>query len=856
MKLYKLLLIVPLLATLQNAYADGHAGIPQLGGFEVDGLEDVYQSPWFGRYSYDDDLIFLDPTMSLVDSEIFGLLLFWGDWAWHPSTGTWVYFSEDFHPWAFNATLGWKWFDPETSDAENLGFYLDDTGLYVQVPRISNMRFPWAGAAGSAPLGARWAHASAVYDANPFIPDTISYEDFAADFAAAKTIGSVTALMPQASTAGDNPAFLTDGQSGDTDFPFISNMKPLATVGEYDAATGHFLTGWPDGDAAWLIDEDTVCVTYQSESYATMSWETYPQVMQSGVMFTGSKIHCILYDRAMLADFLNNGDAAAGMVKGAGFLFNRIFNVFGEEVVSKYAGGLAGTWGNQTLPDGTIVPFRDGMKLSQADFFFHSFCSSTYTKAHQWGPGIGFEDDIWMNGEEWDIGGSMFEDPATSYDTMGLASIVVDIANGVAYTAPALGQSGYEKPVPMNPQHEDYVVIVMSGYNFDSPSDRAPLRIYVGVKGKKADGSDLAPGDNQRDQFLGRNGLLYGKIYGLAVEQTLLEGTLGVTYDPTSRMLDAYMANQAAPDTFEGKFLPTSYTWGGWDNPVAVKDTEIGLWLVEEPTTAPGYVWFVSDDKLEHSFSDPDYTKSRFIQNLTDKSGVIGVDFTNIVAELAAANGALPDSLSANCRRIVPEWEGALTLEVGDKGVKHDGSGTHALDEQGQAMLEQPDGLIWVKAADYDALIIDEDAGNANGDRKMVIRIDPETMAMLEPGTGYFLAMAGGGNDPRWDVQASAYGNSMGRYSRTPESSATTSEFSGTWNLTSMLTEKAPGVFYSMAELAGTGTADVEQTVNLNDSVFMGVLQHRGESHGPVNTFRCDQGGQIFAFSLDLPAAQ
>ena len=59
------------------------------------------------------------------------------------------------------------------------------------------------------------------------------------------------------------------------------------------------------------------------------------------------------------------------------------------------------------------------------------------------------------------------------------------------------------------------VVIVAAGYNHDL--EPAPLKIYVGVKGKAADGSEIAADANERDQFLARNGLLYGKIYGLAL---------------------------------------------------------------------------------------------------------------------------------------------------------------------------------------------------------------------------------------------------------------------------------------------------------------------------------------------------
>ena len=107
-------------------------------------------------------------------------------------------------------------------------------------------------------------------------------------------IGETTALVAEASTAGDGFE-IVDGQSADTNFPYIGNMKALATVGEVDAETGMALTGWPDGNAAWLLDEDTVRVAYQSESYATMSTETYPWEMASGVTFTGSHIHTLDY---------------------------------------------------------------------------------------------------------------------------------------------------------------------------------------------------------------------------------------------------------------------------------------------------------------------------------------------------------------------------------------------------------------------------------------------------------------------------------------------------------------------------------------------------------------------------------
>ena len=168
---------------------------------------------------------------------------------------------------------------------------------------------------------------------------------------------------------------------------------------------------------------------------------------------------------------------------------------------------------------------------------------------------------------------------AESSKTVGLASVVVDLKNQTAYTVPALGQTGYEKLMPINSGHKDYVVIVASGYNQGvSP---VPLKVYVGMKDRLADGSkiDYATA-NERDSFLARNGLLYGKLYGMAVENTTAS-TLVEKVDPGAKMMEEYLKNPKSPDQFAARWYPTSYQWGGWDKTVAVKDTEMYLWKKE-----------------------------------------------------------------------------------------------------------------------------------------------------------------------------------------------------------------------------------------------------------------------------------
>ncbi|MEX1295878.1 MAG: calcium-binding protein [Candidatus Limnocylindrales bacterium] len=662
-----------------------------------------------------------------------------------------------------------------------------------------------------------------------------------------KGVGEVTALIAEASTA-TTPEQMTDGQSGDTEFPYIGTMKALATVGEMDAENGLGLTGYPDGHAAWLADDETVRAAYQSESYATMSSETYPWVMDSGASFTGSHIHTIDYDRAGLAEFLSNDAPAADIVKGTGNLFSTVYNVFGDEVVPLAEGSA---WGNSALPDGTTVQFAPGYELSNGDYFFQSFCGAFYEPADKYGEGIGFADDVWLNAEEWNIQemynvtdaeGNVTETVLDTNETMGLASLAVDIENGVAYTVPALGQTGYEKLMPMNPGHEDYVVIVAAGYNHDL--EPAPLKIYVGVKGKAADGSEIAADANERDQFLARNGLLYGKLYGLALANEAY-ADLGIeNVDPSEKMMDAYLTNPDAPDTFTAAFAPTSYQWAGWDAPVAVGQTEMALWQAAEEQPE-GHTFFVGDSKTEHPAVDPDITKQRYVQNMTQEGALLGFDFEGLGAAFGELDGELPEVIPVDVTRILPAVDGALTLDVADKGVKHGGGDTHATWEDGQAKMVAPDGLGWIKAADADVLIVDEDSGNDLGERKYALVIDPETMMLAEDGMGHFLAMAGGGVNPRALMEASAYGGTF--------SDASSSEFSGTWNITGLVATKEDGSFYSMDELAGTGEQDVNGSLPLSEQVLIGVVQHRGESGGAVADIEADQGGQLFIFDLDLP---
>lgn len=653
-----------------------------------------------------------------------------------------------------------------------------------------------------------------------------------ADGHSLKTIGQTTALIPEAGRATTD---LVDGESGNINFPF-ADFKALATVGEVDAETGLGLTGYPDGQAAWLADENTVRVAYQSESYATMGRapapETYPWVMENGVGFTGSHIHTIDYDRAAFAEFMSNDAAAADMVKGSGKLFSTVYNVFGEMVSAPSFDptDLSAKWGNQTRPDGTLIQFAPGFQLSEADYFFQSFCGAWYEPANKYGEGMGFADDVWLTAEEWQIGYMFPAGSADSAATMGLASVVVDIANETAYTVPVLGQTGYEKLMPINSGHKDYVVIVTSGYNHGQ--EPSPLKVYVGMKDRNADGSMIDYSTaNARDAFLARNGLLFGRLYGMAVTIETA-ATLVETPDATAKMIDEYIQNENAPGAFAATFAPTSYQWAGWDTPVAVQDTEMMLWESEDEQPE-GHIFFNGDSKVEHVAGDPS-GKPRYFANMTNKGGLFEVDFGAFDFD----GESLPATLSANVTRTVGAWDGALTLEIGGEGQTKEGdASTHV--EKAKAAMVAPDGLYWAKTAEGDYLIVDEDSGNDFGERKYVLTLDED----MNVAAAHLLGLAGGKFSSRYEAGVSALGGAF--------TGPGSSEFSGSWPVTALIAKKDDGSFYSMEELAGTGRQDVRGAIATADQTFIGVVQARSESSGQVEAISGDAGGQVFMFTMN-----
>lgn len=83
------------------------------------------------------------------------------------------------------------------------------------------------------------------------------------------------------------------------------------------------------------------------------------------------------------------------------------------------------------------------------------------------------------------------------------------------------------------------------------PKDIVPYRIYVGKKGKLEDGSD-AP----EDDFLARNGLKFGQLYGFAIDMSETGPTGGV-------WRDEWHKSAVNGDMVPGKMIAQEWRWDG-----------------------------------------------------------------------------------------------------------------------------------------------------------------------------------------------------------------------------------------------------------------------------------------------------
>jgi len=674
-------------------------------------------------------------------------------------------------------------------------------------------------------------------------------------------LGSITQNIAEANDAGRVGAHVIDGLSGDVNFPF-GDIKPLYTVGEINMCEenhGDVYVGVPDGMGAYLTDDETLRIVVQSESYGPLYYESYPYyVNENSASFTGSHVQYTDFDRDGLADFMKNSHPASTIIKGFGQVAHTYYNLAGELVGPRNVDGPTthGAHFSNTDVEGN---YAVASVPSAADWIMQSLCSSHLEEKHQWGKGIGFEDDIYITNEEWMT-------YAEGAEFVGISMHAMDLANEVDYAVGSVTNSGFEKIVEMNPQHKDYVILGVSGYNgaynngqaeidarnaeygnrpdgtpYVNPENVCPARIYVGLKGKMEDGSD-APADD----FLARNGLRYGKVYGFAIDMSEDGPTEGL-------FRDAFHKPRENGAKVDGKFVAIEWQWdgevknfrhdGAWDFQLDVpgyEGTDMKWWNSGSLST--------SGSKTEHLSPDTRPGKTAFIQGST--AGYFGHYYLHDVLSALEADGDFPHEIDSTY--YVYQGENDISGQIrlngtGRYNVVEECNNLHNAkkncdnDYSVKNTFEDIDGLEVISAEEGLYAVIQEDSGNELGER-MFISSELEHEADGKELLYYFMAMSGGKYNTRMSEMVGIPSTASG--------GGGSHEFSGVIDLSGMLAKK--GDKFVIDAHDGEAKRMAEHTVPINEKQIVLGLQGHNMRDGTIAALQADRGGQVLLYTPDI----
>jgi hypothetical protein len=425
------------------------------------------------------------------------------------------------------------------------------------------------------------------------------------------------------------------------------------------------------------------------------------------------------------------------------------------------------------------------------------------------------------------------------------------------YAAGVFTLGGFEKIVEFNCGHPDYVCFAPSGYNGDFglpgteadrknamgarpdgtpyvwPQNVVPSRIYIGRKGYNAQG-ELA------NDFLSRNGLAYGQLFGFAANET--NGTF----------VDAFSKVNAPGTTIAGAVYPIDWQWDG-EVKHFVND---GSWAFQHLTADrfPSWNWCGRDcagQKTEHVSPDP-YGRPRYVQGST--AGHFGIYSVEGITSLL--DSGIPTKIPATYTLLQGEQDITAQIMLGGKGIKANGetqttmSDTYTVAEDGtitdsaKVTFEDVDGLEWLASSDSTegCLVIQEDGDNNFGERTFLTKVETDGTPM----TFYFLAQSSGDDNTRNKAGVSVPPGTAGQ--------GIFHEFSGVADASGITAKNADGSWMVQAQ-DGYAKRQADTSRPFNDKLFVVGLQAHSLTGGVISAFRGDRGGQNYLVRPKLPMA-
>lgn len=145
---------------------------------------------------------------------------------------------------------------------------------------------------------------------------------------------------------------------------------------------------------------------------------------------------------------------------------------------------------------------------------FDRFCSGQSYRPDTFGAGRGFVDDVYITGEEV-ADGRLFAIDLTNRDLYQLSGVAGPAEGGMPFDA-------FENAALIDTGETGHIALLLS-----PDGGTRDLRLYIGEKGRAADGSAAS-------DFLSRNGLAYGSYYYLNGELPAAGTFTGGTFDTTA----------------------------------------------------------------------------------------------------------------------------------------------------------------------------------------------------------------------------------------------------------------------------------------------------------------------------------
>ena len=372
-----------------------------------------------------------------------------------------------------------------------------------------------------------------------------------------------------------------------------------------------------------------------------------------------------------------------------------------------------------------------------------------------------------------------------------------------------------------------------------------PARIYVGKKGYMEDGSP-AP----EDDFLAKNGMRYGKVYGYAVDMSEDGPSSGMWRDAFHKDAEKALNGAEVP----GFWMPIDWQWNG----TVVDFIHDGAWDFQDavPNAPEGYQFWnakgndESGCKTEHNTPIHTPGVSGFIQSST--CGYFGeYILTGLADALEGLEGnELPGPIASNYIVYQGELDIRDQIHLGGKGQYVEGKNATS-NYSGSSIkkvdtFEDIDGFEAIYGADGKSyVIIQEDSGNRYGERQFIAELHHDG-----PLDYYFIAQSGGDLNTRMaaGVGIPAGSNQPDRYGRSGH------EFSGICDLSGFLTTDEDGEFSLMYDDFGYTMLEERAKVHINDKDIVLNLQAHNMFGGPFDFFKGDRGGQWLLYKPDVAA--